>query len=141
MSHTSAIGPVLAGVYATLNTSTMTTAVAGKTVTVANDWPQTIAAPACIIRVDSESRELDTMGKPGKSVVVNLHLLSDYQGQSEIQAMSAAAMCLLHYSNVTVSGHDLVSVQSESAYDAGIEDAGQDRQHWVLPFRVDVKQS
>jgi len=139
---TSALLAVLTGVGAKLNVSTMTGCVTGKTVTVSNDWAQSVSAPACIFRAESEDNaQLETMGRAGKVVLVNVHLFSDYQGQIEIAAMTSALMSLLHYQTITVAGFTLVATQAREGYDAGAEDigGGVKRQHWVYPFWVGVK--
>lgn len=142
MAQSSALLAVLTGVGAALNVSTMTGCVSGKTVTVSNDWAQSVSAPACIFRANYENHaELETMGKAGHVVLVDLHLFSDYQGQIEIASMANAAMALLHYATITVSGYTLVASQAREHYDAGtIELAGGvKRQHWIAPFWIGVK--
>lgn len=141
MARASAIGPVLASVVSALNVSTMTGAVSGKTVTVTGDWAQSASAPACVVRVETEDvRLLETMGRGAASVLVHVHLFSDYDGQAEIQAMANAAVTLLDRVSLSVTGWTFVSCAAEMGYDAGLEDLdGTKRQHYVYPFRVDVK--
>lgn len=142
MPRASAVGPVLAAVIGAVNVSTMTGCVSGKTVVVTGDWSQSAASPACVVTVDTEDvRLLETMGRGASSVLVSLHLFSDYDGQAEIQAMANAAVTLLDRVTLSVSGWTFVSCAAELGYDAGVEelDGGSKRQHFVYPFRVDVK--
>lgn len=138
----SASGPVLAAVTAALNVAGYTGAVTGATVTVTNSPSQALATPYTVVLIRHEDRSLDTMGKPGKSVTVELHHHSDYQGDKELLTLRNKALELLHYSALSVTSHTLVSVQYEDGVDVTPDDVvGIQRRHWVDTYRVDVKQT
>ena len=135
MTQQSAAAVVLTGVATALNVAGMT-ALAG----VVNDAKQARTYPYVLITFGGESRE-DCMQKPGKSVVVVLHVYSQYEGDLEAATILSKAVELLHYQAITVSGHVLVATQ----YDQG--DAmepelinGIKTRHFIGIFRVDVRQ-
>lgn len=141
MAHQSASGPVLAAVGAALNVAGYTGVVAGKTVIVTNDAGQTKAPPFTVFSVVSETR-LDTMGLPGKSVLVELDHWSLERSDRELMAMRSKALELLHYAALTIANHTLIAVQYQEGRDYGAEEkAGVLWRHWTDLYLVDVQQT
>jgi small ligand-binding sensory domain FIST len=141
MAQRSAIGAVLKAVFAALNVSTLTGCISGSTVVVTNDVSQVTAAPYVVVQPVLETRD-DTFQLAGKSVLVAVHLYSDFAGDDEILLMNNAAVQLLHYATLSVDNHTLVAVQYEDGSAIAIDDiAGQKRRHWMSTFRVDLRQA
>lgn len=137
MAQLSAIDAVLDAVFDALNVAGMTALVTG----VYTFVPQATALP--YVRIDSpvESR-LDTMGRAGKTVSVQVHAFSDYQGPTKAALILSKAVELLHYATLTVSGHSVIAVQYQGGVDAGDEVInGVPVYHYVGTFDVMVQQS
>lgn len=138
MAHLSAIDAVLEAIYDALNVAAMTTLATGG---VHTDVPQATAFP--YVRIDSpvEGR-LDTMGRAGKTVSVQVHAFSDYQGPTKAAAILSKAVELLHYAAISVAGHSTIAVQYQGGVDAGDETVnGVTVYHYVGTFDVMVQQS
>jgi hypothetical protein len=141
MAQRSATGSVAKAVFSALNVATLTGAVAGSTVTVTADAKQDLAAPFAVIQVAGENRE-DAMQQPGKTVMVQVHLYSDFPGMDELTAMHNAVVSLLHYQSLSVDNHELVASQYEEGYEVPAEEiAGVRRRHFIGQFRIDVRQT
>jgi hypothetical protein len=141
MAHQSATYPVIAAVGAALNVSGFTGCVPGKTVTVVNDPAQALAAPFTAISVVSETR-LDTMGLPGKSILLDLDHWSTAFGDIEVALMRSKAIELLHYQSLTIEDHTLIAVQYDEGRDFSTEEkAGVRYRRYNDTFRIDVQQT
>ena len=141
MAHQSATLAVLAAVGSALNVAGFTGCISGKTVRVTNDAGQTISPPFTVISVVSETR-LDTMGLPGKSILLDLDHWSLERTDLEVGTMRSKAIELLHYQALTVANHTLVAVQYDEGRDFGDEEkAGVRYRRYNDTFRIDVQQT
>ena len=139
MAHLSAIDAVTETIVDALNVSAMKSTLA--TNGVYAHVPQGTDPP--YVRVDSpvETR-MDTMGKAGKTVSLNVHAFSDYKGPTKAAQMISKAVELLHYQSLSVAGHTTVAVQYDGGTDAGDEIVnGKTVYHYVGTFNVTVQQS
>lgn len=138
MAQLSAIDAVTEAIYDALSVAGMTALATGGVHTFV---PQATALP--YVRIDSpvESR-MDTMGRAGKTVSVNVHAFSDNEGPTIAAQILSKAVELLHYATLTVAGHTTVAVQYQGGNDAGDEIVnGVTVYHYVGTFDVTVQQS
>lgn len=138
MAHLSAIDAVLTALYTALNVAGMTALATGGVYT---NVPQKTAFP--YVRLDSPTENrLDTMGRAGKTVSVQVHIFSDNSGPTQAAGILSKAIELLHYQTISVTGHTVLAVQYQTGFDAGDEVInGVSVYHYVGIFDVIVQQS
>jgi hypothetical protein len=143
VSGASALPAVWAAVYTALNVAAITSTLG---CAVYDDVPQGSAYPYLRMQSPTENR-LDTMGKAGKDITLQLHVFSSndsYDGGGQAQAIVSAACTLLNYPStttapfdLTASGFDCLMCRPEDLHDAGDEDAGGVLiKHYVQTVRV-----
>ena len=135
MVQQSAANPAIVSLYNALNVSGLTSLAS-----VWNNVPQSTTYPYVLISLGSETR-MDAMGRPGKSVLCEVHVFSQARGDKEALTILSKVVELLHYQALSVSAHGLVAVQYEQGFDAGTELVNTiPTRHHIGLFRVTVTQ-
>jgi hypothetical protein len=138
MPHLSAIDQVTDAVHGALDVSGMTALATGGVYT---NVPQAPTFPYVRVGQPTENR-MDTMGRAGKTVSIQVHIFSDNTGPTQAAGILSKAIELLHYQALTVSGHSTMAVQYQTGFDAGDEVInGVTVYHYVAIFDVIVQQS
>jgi hypothetical protein len=138
MAFVSAIDQVMTAIVGALKVPAMEALAPGGIYT---GVPQGTALP--YVRVDSASEtRLDTMGRAGRTVTIQVHAFSDYRGPKRAMQIISKAVELLHYATLSVGGHTTLAVQYQTGLDAGDEVIdGQAVYHYVGMFDVLVQQT
>ena len=138
MPHRTAIADLLKATYGALNVSAFTNLATGG---LYNHVPQASSFPYARIDAASEIRD-DHFGQPGKSVLVQVHVFSQYRGDLEALDIVSKAIELLHYVAHSVDNHTLVTMQYDQTTPAGDELLdGVLTGHWVAQFRALVEET
>lgn len=130
---------VLAAVYAALHVNGYTTLSTGG---VFNDVPQGTAFPfTWIAKGEPPEEPYDTFGKIGAICRVDVHIYSQYAGDSESEAMVEKATQLLHHVALAISGWETLNVVREPTRFDLVEIDGVTTRHTVAPFAIQVLES
>jgi hypothetical protein len=144
LTHRTAMTDLAAGVYAALNSTTLTALAPIFRVYVPEGQP----APYAVIQNLTENPGWESMGTPAKDCTFQLHVLSQSRGETEANAILSAGVGLLMRgffgsteTPLTVANHRVLNVEYEGSEPFEEDDLGVLTFHRVGRFRVQLEQA
>ena len=119
--------------YTTLNGDSQLTSTLGAAVF--DDVPDTQAVSFPYVQIGEDTAtDYSTKDVTGTETVINLHVWSRYRGSKETKQVMDRVHTLLHDSNLTVTGHNLVNLRFE--FSDVLRDPDGVTRHGVMRFRA-----
>ena len=139
VAERSALVALVAAVYSALNVSTLTDELSATGIR--NDVPQDAAFPYVRLEAPSEI-PWETFGRPGKRILIAVHVFSQYAGDAEALTIASRILSLLQHARPMVTDHAVAAFELED-HTTGAEEllAGVTTSHRVLTFRVRLQQT
>ena len=119
--------------FTTLNGDSQLTNTLGASVF--DDVPDTQAVSFPYVQIGEDTAtDYSTKDVTGTETVINLHVWSRYRGSKETKQVMDRVHTLLHDSNLTVTGHNLINMRFE--FGDVIRDPDGITRHGVMRFRA-----
>ena len=118
-------------IYSALNNDSNLTGTLGATIF--DDVPENSAYPYIVLGEDT-ANEYDTKDVKGSTSSLTIHVWSEYKGSKETKQIMDRVHDLLHDSNLSVSGYNLINLRFEFS-DIKRDPDGITR-HGVMRFRA-----
>ena len=119
--------------FTTLNGDSQLTNTLGAAVF--DDVPDTQAVSFPYVQIGEDTAtDYSTKDVTGTETVINLHVWSRYRGSKETKQVMDRGHTLLHDSNLTVTGHNLINMRFE--FGDVIRDPDGITRHGVMRFRA-----
>ena len=119
--------------FTTLNGDSQLTNTLGAAVF--DDVPDTQAVSFPYVQIGEDTAtDYSTKDVTGTETVINLHVWSRYRGSKETKQVMDRVHTLLHDSNLTVTGHNLINMRFE--FGDVIRDPDRITRHGVMRFRA-----
>lgn len=118
-------------IYTALNSDSNLTSTQGAAVY--DEVPENSAFPYVQIGAESTA-DFSTKDLTGSEVTINLDVWSQYKGSKEVKDLMDRVHTLLHDSNLTVTGHNLVNLRFE--FGDVLRDPDGITRHGVMRFRA-----
>ena len=119
--------------FTTLNGDSQLTNTLGAAVF--DDVPDTQAVSFPYVQIGEDTAtDYSTKDVTGTETVINLHVRSRYRGSKETKQVMDRVHTLLHDSNLTVTGHNLINMRFE--FGDVIRDPDGITRHGVMRFRA-----
>ena len=100
-----------------------------------DDVPDTQAVSFPYVQIGEDTAtDYSTKDVTGTETVINLHVWSRYRGSKETKQVMDRVHTLLHDSNLTVTGHNLINMRFE--FGDVIRDPDGITRHGVMRFRA-----
>jgi len=100
---------------------------------IVDDVPSGTAYPFISIG-EARSTDYDTKTEDGGEITVELHFWSQYKGSKEVKQMMDRVHSLLHNSNLSVSGFNLINLRFD--YSDILRDPDGITRHGVMRYRA-----
>ena len=100
---------------------------------IVDDVPSGTAYPFISIG-EARSTDYDTKTEDGGEITVELHFWSQYKGSKEVKQMMDRVHSLLHNSNLSVSGFNLINMRFD--FSNIMRDPDGTTRHGVMRFRA-----
>ena len=118
-------------IYSALNNDSNLTGTLGATIF--DDVPENSAYPYIVLGEDT-ANEYDTKDVKGSTSSLTIHVWSEYKGSKETKQIMDRVHDLLHDSNLSVSGYNLINLRFE--FSDIMRDPDGITRHGVMRFRA-----